>query len=105
MGIRVRYRHPRHYQAHMHRMLAIPATPVVFSLIGVPLAIFGFVRSRARGLLLALFLMGAYYGLFVFIYDSVRTGLFRALPAIWVPNAVVFAIAGVLLFAAVRSRR
>jgi lipopolysaccharide export LptBFGC system permease protein LptF len=103
--IHLRYRNPRHYESHMHRLLAIPATPLLFSLIGIPVAILGFVRSRPRGTLLALLLLGAYYALFIFVYDAARNGLFPPLPAVWAPNILVFAIAAILLIFTARSRQ
>jgi lipopolysaccharide export system permease protein len=89
----------------VYRLFAIPAAPLVFSVIGVPLAILGFVRSRPRGMLLALLLLGAYYSFFVFAYESARSGLLPPLPAIWAPNTLVFAIGATLLFSAVRWRQ
>jgi len=101
----LRYRETRYYESMLYRMFAIPTAPLLFSLIGVPLAILGFVRSRPRGMLLALLLLGAYYTLFVFAYESARSGLLPPLPAIWAPNALVFAIGAILLFYTVRWRQ
>ena len=101
----LKYRETRYYEAMLHRLFAIPAAPLVFSLIGLPLAILGFVRSRPRGMLLALLLLGAYYAFFVFAYESARSGLFPPLPAVWAPNALVFAIGAILLFYTVRWRQ
>jgi lipopolysaccharide export LptBFGC system permease protein LptF len=94
-----------YYEAMLHRLFAIPAAPLLFSLIGVPLAILGFVRSRPRGMLLALLLLGAYYASFVFVYGAGRSCRLPPLPAVWAPNAVLFAIGVVLLFRAARSRQ
>lgn len=102
---RLRYRETRYYESMVHRLFAVPTAPLVFSLVGVPLAILGFVRSRPRGMLLALLLLGAYYGCFVFAYEAARSGLFPPLPAVWAPNALVFAIGVILLFYTVRWRQ
>ena len=59
----LKYRKPRHYESHFQRMFAVPLTPFLFSIVGVPLAFFGFIGSRARGLLAALVLLGLYYAL------------------------------------------
>jgi len=96
---------PRHYESHFQRLLAVPITPLLFSIIGVPLAVFGFVGSRAKGLLAALVLLGVYYALFIFCYDAARSGYLPPAPAIWFPNAAVL-VAGVsLLLVSARSRR
>jgi lipopolysaccharide export LptBFGC system permease protein LptF len=95
----------QYYESMLHRLFAIPAAPLVFSLIGVPLAVLGFVRSRPRGMLLAPLLLGAYYASFIFAYDAGRSGLFPPLPAVWAPNAVLFTVGVILLFYAVRWRQ
>lgn len=95
----------QYYESMMHRLFAIPAAPLVFSLIGIPLAVLGFVRSRPRGMLLAPLLLGAYYASFVFAYEAGRSGLLPPLPTVWAPNAVLLAIAVVLLFYTARWRQ
>lgn len=94
---RLKYRKARHYASHMHRMLAIPITPLLFAMIGVPLATLGFVRSRARGLLMALMLLAGYYGVFLFAYSTARSGLVAPALAVWSPNAAFLAVAIFLL--------
>jgi lipopolysaccharide export system permease protein len=101
----LRYRETRYYESMLYRMFAIPTAPFLFSLIGVPLAILGFVRSRPQGMLMALLLLGGYYAFFVFAYEAARSGLFPPLPTVWAPNALVFAIGVILLFYTVRWRR
>jgi lipopolysaccharide export LptBFGC system permease protein LptF len=91
------YDNPRYYNAQLHRMLAVPFTPFLFAMIGVPLAMLGFVRNRPRGLLLALALLGVYYGLFIFGYDASRDGLLPPWFAVWLPNVLVLVVAIVLL--------
>jgi lipopolysaccharide export system permease protein len=102
---RLRYKRARHYESHLQRLLAMPVTPLLFSIVGVPLAVFGFVGSRAKGVLAALLLLGAYYALFIFGYESARSGRFPPAPAIWFPNLVVLVLAVGLLVLAARSRR
>ena len=99
------HRETRYYESMLHRLFAIPAAPLVFSVIGVPLAILGFVRSRPRGMLMALLVLGVYYASFVFGYQAARSGLFPPLPAVWAPNAAVFAVGVGLLFYTVRWRQ
>lgn len=101
----LKYKRRRHYEAHLQRLLAVPFTPLLFAIAGVPLAIFGLVGSRAKGLLAALALLGAYYALFIFCYEAARSGRFPPAPAVWFPNAVVFVGATALLFASARSHR
>jgi lipopolysaccharide export LptBFGC system permease protein LptF len=101
----LRYRKARHYASHLQRLLAVPATPFLFSIIGVPLAVFGVVGSRAKGLLAALALLGAYYALFIFCYDAARSGRFPPAPAVWFPNAVLFVCALASLLVSARSQR
>jgi len=100
---RLRYQQPRHYRSHMHRMLAVPLIPILFGLFGVPLTLLGLVRSRARGVLMALLLLAVYYGLFIFTYDAARSGRLPVAFAIWAPNALVFAAAGLLLYRVARA--
>jgi len=101
----LKYRRLRHYSSHLQRLFAVPVTPFLFSIIGVPLAIFGFVGSRAKGVLAALVLLGGYYALFIFCYDGARSGYFPPAPAIWFPNALVLVAGTALLFLAARSHR
>lgn len=103
--IRLKYKHRRHYESHLHRLFAVPLTPLLFSIIGVPLALFGFVGSRAKGMLAALLVLGVYYALFIFFYDSARSGWISPAPAVWLPNAILGVSALSLLVLAGRSHR
>jgi lipopolysaccharide export system permease protein len=78
-------------------MLALPLTPLVFALMVVPITLLGFVRSRARGLLLAVGLLAVYYGLFVLGYDASRRGVLPPEIAMWVPNVLALLLAAALL--------
>jgi len=101
----LKYRKRRHYESHLQRLLAVPLTPLLFSIAGVPLAIFGVVGSRAKGLLAALALLGAYYALFIFCYEAARSGRFPPAPAVWFPNAVLLVGAVASLVMSARSHR
>jgi lipopolysaccharide export LptBFGC system permease protein LptF len=95
----------QYYESMLYRLFAISTAPLVFSLIGVPLAILGFVRSRPRGMLLALLLLSGYYASFVFAYEAGRSGLLPPLPTVWAPNAALLAIGVGLLVYTVRRRQ
>jgi lipopolysaccharide export LptBFGC system permease protein LptF len=101
----LKYKRRRHYESHLQRLLAVPFTPLLFAIAGVPLAIFGFVGSRAKGLLAALALLGVYYALFIFCYEAARSGRFPPAPAVWFPNALLFVGATVLLLVSARTQR
>ena len=105
LQMQLRYRKPRHYESHFQRLFAVPLTPFLFSIVGVPLAVFGVAGSRAKGLLAALVLLGVYYALFIFCYDAARSGYFPPAPAVWFPNAFVFVAGSALLLASARSHR
>ena len=105
LKLRLRYRDARHYESHFQRLFAVPLTPFIFSIVGVPLAVFGFAGSRARGLLAALALLGAYYTSFIFCYDAARSGYLPPVPAVWFPNAIAFVAGTLLLLVSDRSQR
>ncbi len=105
MAGRLKYSNARHYLSHMHRMLSIPTTPLLFALIGVPLVVLGFVRSRPRALLLALTLLAGYYGVFIFAYDAAREGLVSPALAVWSPNVALLVVAIYLHRRTVRAFR
>jgi lipopolysaccharide export system permease protein len=100
----LRYRNPRVYSTHFHRMLAIPFSPILFAFVGVPLSLLGAVRNRAWGLLLALLLFGGYYGLFDYAQGIGRSGPLPPFLAIWIPNAILFMIGAFLVRSADRLR-
>ena len=98
------YRNPLIYSTQIQRMLAIPFSPLLFALVGVPLGLRGVVRSRSRGMLLALGLFGGYYGLFAFAQDVARKGVVVPHLAIWAPNAILLAVGIALIFDARKLR-
>ena len=98
------YRNPLIYSTQIHRMLAIPFSPLLFALVGVPLGLRGVVRSRSRGMLLALGLLGGYYGLFAWAQDVARKGVVAPHLAIWAPNAILLVVGIALIFDARKLR-
>lgn len=98
------YRNPLIYSTQIQRMVAIPFSPLLFALVGVSLGLRGVVRSRSRGLLMALGLFGGYYGLFVYAQDIAREGVVAPHLAIWTPNAILMVVGIALLFDARKLR-
>jgi len=95
-------RNPNEYRLQIHRRVALPFAPLLFALVGVPLAARRTRGGRSWGVLLCVGLVGAYYGVLTF---SSYLALGGALPpgvALWIPNALC-AVAGVWLL--VRARR
>jgi len=86
------YRNPQIYATQIQRMFSIPFSPLLFALAGVSLGLRGVVRSRARGMLLALGMFGGYYGLFVYVQEIAREGTLPPQLAIWAPNAILLVI-------------
>jgi lipopolysaccharide export system permease protein len=98
------YRNPLIYSTQIQRMIAIPVSPLLFALAGVGLGLRGVVRSRSRGMLLALLLFGSFYGLFVYAQDLARQGVVQPHLAIWAPNAILL-IVGIALILDARKLR
>jgi len=86
------YRNPLIYATQIQRMVSIPFSPLLFAFAGVSLGLRGVVRSRARGMLLALGLFGGYCGLFVYVQQIAREGVVPPYFAIWAPNAILLVI-------------
>ncbi len=101
----LRYQAPRFYETQVHRMLAVPAAPLCFALLGTPLGCLGLVRSRARGALAAVAVFAGYYALFTWGYGAAQTGRVDPALALWLPNACIVALGLPLLWAARRARR
>lgn len=100
----LRYRDARIYQTQIQRVFALPLAPALFALLGVPLALGGFVRSRAWGLLLALALFGGYYALFFWVQDLALLGVLPPPLAIWTPDVALAVVAAGLLWDSRRVR-
>lgn len=94
-------RDPIEYELEIHRRYALPLAPIVFALIAVPLGLRRAARSRSRGALISLLLAFAYYGLFSQARFLALEGWLVANTALWIPNLIFAAGAGVLML---RSR-
>jgi lipopolysaccharide export system permease protein len=103
-GERVREasRSPIEYRLQIHRRMALPFAPLLFALVGVPLAVRRTRSGRSWGVLLCAGLVGAYYGVLTFSQYLALAGALPAAVALWIPNALC-AIAGLALLA--RARR
>jgi lipopolysaccharide export system permease protein len=94
-------RNPIEYRLQIHRRYALPLAPLLFALLGVPLAARRTRSGRSWGVLLCAGLVGAYYGALTFSQYLALAGTLPAGVALWVPNALC-AIAAVLLLARAR---
>jgi lipopolysaccharide export LptBFGC system permease protein LptF len=103
-GPDLRYRNPLIYSTQIQRMLAIPFSPLLFAFVGSSLGLRGVVRSRSRGVLLALGLFGGFYGLFAYAQDIAREGVVAPQLAIWAPNAILLVVGVALIFDARKLR-
>jgi lipopolysaccharide export system permease protein len=90
------------YRLQIHRRYALPFAPLLFALVGVPLAMRSTRSGRSLGTLLCAALVGAYYGALTFSQFLALGGWIPAGLALWVPN-LLCAGAAVLLLA--RARR
>lgn len=89
-------RDPIEYELEMHRRYALPAAPLAFALIAVPLGLGRATRTRSRGALISISLAFAYYGLFSQARFLALEGWVAASYALWIPNLVFCVIAAVL---------
>ncbi len=90
-------RNPIDYRLQIHRRFALPVAPLLFALVGVPLAARRTRSGRSWGVLLCATLVGLYYGVLTFCQ---YLALARALPAgvaLWIPNAACAVVAVVLI--------
>jgi len=92
------------YETQIHRVLAVPMASALLALIGVPLGMNGYVRSRAWGMNLALVLLAGYYGLFVYLQEASRSGAAPPYLLIWIPNGILLLAGGALMWSARRIR-
>ena len=95
-------RAPREYRVQIHRRYALPMAPMLFALIGVPLAMRLTRGGRSWGMLLCAGVVGVYYGVLTFSQYLALEGAIPAGIALWVPNALCAVVAAVLL---ARARR
>jgi lipopolysaccharide export system permease protein len=96
---------PRELRVQLQRRYALPAAPVLFALVGVPLAMRRTRGGRSWGVLLCVALIGAYYGALTASQYLALEGLLPAEIALWLPNALCAGAAALLLFQARRAGR
>jgi lipopolysaccharide export system permease protein len=101
-SVREASRNPIEYRLQIHRRHALPVAPLLFALVGVPLALRRTRSGRSWGVLLCVGLVGAYYGVLTFSQYLALSGALPAGVASWIPNALC-ALVGVVLLA--RARR
>ena len=101
-GIPHASRVPIEYRLQIQRRFALPVAPLLFALVGVPLAARRTRSGRSRGVLLCAGLVGAYYGVLTFSQYLALAGTLPAGIALWIPN-VLCAVVAVLLLE--RARR
>jgi lipopolysaccharide export system permease protein len=95
-------KHVEEYELQLERRYALPAAPLVFALVAVPLSLRRGRAARSRGALLCALLVGSYYGALATSQALVASGTAPARLALWLPNAL-FGAVGVVLLA--RARR
>ena len=78
----------------MHRRFALPAAPILFALIALPLGRRRAGSVRAWGALLCAVVVFGYYSLLSFAQFLAQAGLFGAGAALWMPN-LIFALIGI----------
>jgi lipopolysaccharide export system permease protein len=84
------------YEMEMHRRFALPAAPILFALIALPLGQRRAGSVRAWGALLCAVVVFGYYSLLSFAQFLARAGWFGAGTALWMPN-LIFALIGIAL--------
>jgi lipopolysaccharide export system permease protein len=107
-GEQVRFpgrRNPTEYRLQLERRYALPVAPVLFALLGVPLAITRTRAGRSWGVLICAALVGLYYGVLTFSQYLALEGAIPAWLALWIPNLLCALAAAVLLQRARRPGR
>ena len=90
------------YETQLQRRRALPLAPLVFALLGVPLALRPSRGARAWGALVCVGVVFAYYTLLSVAEYAAATGVLPTAFALWSPN-LAFAALGCVLLA--RARR
>jgi lipopolysaccharide export system permease protein len=88
---------PVYYRLHLQRRLALPAAPVLFALVGVPLGLRRARGGRSRGILVCAVVAFGYYALLTIGQKLALEGAIPAAAALWLPNAAFGGIAWALL--------
>jgi lipopolysaccharide export system permease protein len=95
---RYREKNPAEYELQVHRRLALPLAPVLFSLVGAPLALRGRRRgARSLGAFFCTLIAFAYYAILTFSQYLALQGWLPAIAALWLPNATFAVVAALLL--------
>jgi lipopolysaccharide export system permease protein len=94
---------PVYYRLHLQRRLALPAAPLLFALVGVPLGFRSTRGGRSWGVLLCALLAFGYYALLTFGQALALEGVISAAAALWLPNAAFAGAAWALLRRARRA--
>jgi lipopolysaccharide export system permease protein len=88
---------PVGYGLEIHRRFALPAAPVLFALVGVPLGLRRVRGARSRGVLVCALLGLVYYVILSFSQFLALASLLPAAVAVWTPNAAFGLTAAVLI--------
>ena len=98
----LREQQPAPYEIQIQRRFALPVTPIVFALVGVPLGLRRVRGARAAGAMLCIVLVFAYYALLSLAEFLGEKTAVPASLALWLPNAVFLSLGVFLLL---RARR
>jgi lipopolysaccharide export system permease protein len=94
-GLREKKREP--YEIQIHRRLALPLAPLLFALVGVPLAMRRTRGAHSYGMLVCVALVFAYYTVLSLGEYAGEQGLLPASLALWLPNLAFAVVAFPLL--------
>ena len=100
-------RSPRERQAalvELHYRFALPVASLVLALVGISLGLSTRKGGKAVGLILTILLVFLYYIIMVFGLSFAKQGRLPPVIGLWLAN-VIFAVAGVLMLAQLRSVR
>jgi lipopolysaccharide export system permease protein len=84
-------------QVELQRRFAIPFACLAFAAVAVPLGLRPSNSVRSRGFMLSLALILLYYLALTLGQSLAERGLTPTIPAVWLPNVLLVALAGVLL--------
>jgi lipopolysaccharide export system permease protein len=88
------------YAVSLQLKMALPASSVIFALLAVPLGLRPHRSGRSTGLGLTVLVLLAYYLLMTVTVTLGERGQLAPLPAAWLPNLLVGAVGGYLLWTA-----
>lgn len=93
----LRKQEPILYELEIHRRFALPLAPLLFAVAAVPIALVGRRGSRAWGPIACVTLAFAYYAFLMLLQFLARADWIAPSLAFWIPNAVLLAVAMVML--------